>query len=64
MKSRLRSLKPLPSWKKQQVARVVEGAGVAVNLSWGMLSAWSPGSKALINTAKVGQVIAEGPARS
>jgi OFA family oxalate/formate antiporter-like MFS transporter len=56
---------------KQNLAEQVPGrawvvvfAGVAINLSWGILSAWSPGAKALINAAKAGQVITEGPARS
>jgi OFA family oxalate/formate antiporter-like MFS transporter len=48
--------------KVPQRAWVVVFAGVALNLCLGILFAWSIWAKALINAAKAGQLITEGPA--
>ena len=51
--------------KKEKVPKrawVVVFAGTAINLCLGILFAWSVWAKALINAAKAGQLITEGPA--
>jgi OFA family oxalate/formate antiporter-like MFS transporter len=58
----LKDIKPTPVEKIPARAWVVVFAGVAINLGLGILHAWSVWAKALINTAKAGQVITEGPA--
>jgi len=48
--------------KVPKMAWVVVFAGTAINLCLGILFAWSVWAKSLINAAKAGQLITEGPA--
>jgi OFA family oxalate/formate antiporter-like MFS transporter len=58
----LADIKPTPGEKIPARAWVVVFAGTALSLCFGILYAWSVWANALINVAKAGRLITEGPA--